>query len=302
MTAVQTQDMNAAATTDPTNAAANANGAPAARPITPRRMGFDMSLLQEKYFFGGNSILSALMYALSASFPDGERFFIDSVRHYQKRIKDPVLVDQIRGFIGQEAHHSRIHEDFNEQAKSLGLNMDAVDRHFKRRLRMARSKFSPAQQLAITAALEHVTATLAQWTLENPEVVKGDQQSPLREMLVWHAMEEIEHKAVAFDVYRATVNDEKLRIRTAKIIFRTFWIQMAIAQTTLLWHDRKIPSIAEIREAWDFMWGEHGMRTWATPEFNKYLQPGFHPNDIDQSSLLKEWSASYPEVAALQIA
>ncbi len=302
MTALHTQDMHAAESAATTAATTDANSAPKARPITPRRMGFDMSLLQEKYFFGGNSILSALMYALSASFPDGERFFIDSVRHYQKDIKDPALVDQIRGFIGQEAHHSRTHEEFNAQAKNVGMAMDAVDKHFKRRIGMARRRFSPAQQLAITAALEHITATLAQWTLENPQVVSGDQQSPLREMLIWHAMEEIEHKAVAFDVYRAAVNDETLRIRTAKIIFRTFWIQMAIAQATLLWHDRKIPSLREIREAWDFMWGKQGMRTWATPELNKYLQPGFHPNDIDQSQLLKEWNASYPDVAAMQIA
>ncbi|MEZ5569478.1 MAG: metal-dependent hydrolase [Halioglobus sp.] len=299
MTAIQAKDIPAMQ--QPTTAA-DVSGKPVDRPITPRRMAFDMTLLQEKYFFGGNAILSTLMYALSASFPDGERFFIDSVRHYQKQIKDPALIDQIRGFIGQEAHHSRTHEEFNAQAKSLGVAMDAVDRHFKRRLGMARRRFGPEQQLAITAALEHITATLAQWTLENPQVVSGDQRSPLREMLIWHAMEEIEHKAVAFDVYRAAVNDEALRIRTAKIIFRTFWIQMAIGQATLLWHDRKLPSLREIREAWDFMWGEQGMRTWATPEFEKYLQPGFHPNDIDQSHLLAEWGGNYPEVAALQIA
>lgn len=273
------------------------------RPIKPRRMEFDMSQLREKYFFRGNSILSTLMYALSASFPDGERFFIDSVRHYQKQIDDPVLIDQIRGFIGQEAHHSRIHEDFNDRAKALGVDMDTIDRQFKRRLAFARKRFSPAQQLAITAALEHVTATLAQWTLENPEagMGTGTEHSPLREMLVWHAMEEIEHKAVAFDVYRATVNDERQRIAIAKIIFRSFWLQMALAQVKLLWSDRRLPRWREVREAWSFMWGDNGFRSWSAPEFKRYLQPGFHPNDIDQSHLLQQWSERYPEVAALQV-
>lgn len=273
-----------------------------ARPIEPRRMAFDMSQLREKYFFRGNPILSTLMYSLSASFPDGERFFIDSVRHYQKQIDDPALVDQIRGFIGQEAHHSRIHEEFNERAKTLGVAMDRIDRHFKRRLAFARKRFTPGQQLAVTAALEHVTATLAQWTLENPEAGLGDSNhSPLREMLVWHAMEEIEHKAVAFDVYRATVDNEAQRIAVAKIVFRTFWIQMAIAQLKLLWADRKLPSLKHIREAWQFMWGENGFRRWSAPEFKRYLKPGFHPNDIDQGQLIEHWRDNYPEVAALQV-
>lgn len=270
--------------------------------IKPRRMGFDMSRLQTKYFFRGNPILSTLMYALSASFPGGERFFIDSVRHYQKDIKDPVLTAQIRGFIGQEAHHSRTHEDFNEQAAALGMAMGKAEKHFQRRIDMAKRRLTPARQLAITAALEHITATLAQWTLENPEAgIGGDDHSPLREMLIWHAMEEIEHKAVAFDVYRATVNNEKERIVVAKIVFRTFWIQMAIAQLILLWNDRKIPSLRHIREAWTFMWGKGGFRSWSAPEFKRYLQPGFHPNDIDQSHLVEQWHQNYPEVSALQV-
>jgi predicted metal-dependent hydrolase len=270
--------------------------------IKPRRMVFDMSQLQTKYFFRGNPILSTLMYAMSASFPDGERFFIDSVRHYKKDIEDPVLLAQIRGFIGQEAHHSQIHEDFNARAETLGMAMEKIQKRFKKRIDTARRRLDPGRQLAITAALEHVTATLAQWTLENPEAgMGGNNQSPLREMLIWHAMEEIEHKAVAFDVYRATVNKEKERIVVAKIVFRMFWIQNAIAQLILLWRDRKIPSLQHIREAWHFMWGKGGFRRWSAPEFKRYLKPGFHPNDIDQSHLIEQWHENYPEVAALQI-
>lgn len=272
-------------------------------PIKPRRMDFDMSQLKDKYFFHGNPILSTLMYALSASFPDGERFFIDSVRYYQKDIDDPELVAQIRGFIGQEAHHSRIHDDFNAHVGTLGMAMERIQRRFKGRLDMARKRFSPSQQLAITAALEHVTATLAQWTLENPEAgMGGGEHSPLREMLIWHAMEEIEHKSVAFDVYRKMVNNEKQRIAIAKLVFRTFWVQVAVAQGILLWHDRRLPSLREMREAWNFMWGKNGFRRWSAPEFKRYLEPGFHPDDIDQSHLLRQWHDDYPEVAALQVA
>ncbi|MDZ7784732.1 MAG: metal-dependent hydrolase [Halioglobus sp.] len=270
--------------------------------IQPRRMAFDITLLRDKYFFRGNPILSTLLYSLSASFPDGERFFIDSVRHYQKDIDDPVLAAQIRGFIGQEAHHARVHEDFNARARELGMAVDRVQQRLKGRLDMARRRLTPGQQLAVTAALEHVTATLAQWTLENPQATVGDgSDSPLREVLIWHAMEEIEHKAVAFDVYRLAVNDEKQRIAIARMIFRMFWVQMAISQCILLWRDRRLPSLADIREAWAFMWGAGGLRRWARPQMKRYLRRGFHPNDIDQTPLIRQWRDRYPEVAALQV-
>ena len=270
--------------------------------IKPRQMDFDMSLLREKYFYDGNPIISTMMYAMSASFPDGERFFIESVRHYQKRIEDPLLLAQIRGFIGQEAHHGRVHDDFNARAQELGLAMDRIERRFKRRLDFVRKRLPPEQHLAITAALEHMTASLAQWTLESPEAgLAGKEHSPLQEILVWHAMEEIEHKAVAFDVYRSQVKDEKLRISTGKLVFRTFWVQVAIAQCILLWKDRKLPSLRHIREAWDFMWGKNGFRRWADAQLKHYLEPGFHPNDIDQQHLLEHWESDFPEVAELQL-
>ena len=117
-----------------------------ANTIKPRKMAFDMTQLQEKYFFYGNPILSTLMYSMSASFPDGERFFIDSVRHFQKDIKDPVLQAQIRGFIGQEAHHGSVHEDFNARAASLGMAMEKVRKHFKKRIDTAKRLLSETDE------------------------------------------------------------------------------------------------------------------------------------------------------------
>ena len=82
--------------------------------IKPRRMAFDTRAPMRKYTFGDNALISTFFYALSAMFPDGERFFIHSVRNFQKEIDDPVLQAQIKGFIGQEAHHGHSHEGLNQ--------------------------------------------------------------------------------------------------------------------------------------------------------------------------------------------
>jgi len=95
--------------------------------IKPRRMQFDTSSMEmDRFAIKGNSLISTFFYALSGMFPDGERFFIHSVRHYQKSISDKKMIAEIRGFIGQEAHHGRCHEDLNSEISKLGIPMDLV--------------------------------------------------------------------------------------------------------------------------------------------------------------------------------
>jgi len=273
--------------------------------ITPRRMVFKMDNLKEKYFFDENPISSTYMYAMSAMFPDGERFFISSVKHYQREISNPVLLEQIRGFIGQEAHHGRVHSDFNASVQALGFPMDRLVQRNRKRLAFLK-KTKPSNQLAITAALEHVTASMAQYLLEHPVLLQGKDsndksKSPMAEMMIWHAVEEIEHKAVAFDVYREVINDERQRILVAKVVFRAFFFQVARSQLTLLWSDRKLPSLSHIREAFNLAWGKDGIMRFTRRELKKYLRHGFHPNDIDQSKLIQNWREKYPEVASFEV-
>ena len=94
--------------------------------ITVRRMHFPAPASMDKYWFGGNPLISTFFYAMSATFPDGERFFIDTVRHYQPEVSDPALKQRLRAFIGQEAHHGKAHEDFNSALEAQGFPMAKV--------------------------------------------------------------------------------------------------------------------------------------------------------------------------------
>ena len=55
----------------------------------------------------------------------------------------------------------------------------------------------------MTAALEHFTATLAEMILSDPEARDMFGDETVKNLFLWHALEEAEHKAVAFDVYKA---------------------------------------------------------------------------------------------------
>ena len=142
--------------------------------------------------------------ALSLLFPQGELFFMDSVRHYRSRIEDPALKKQVLGFIGQEAMHSREHVAYNNLLHAAGLPARTLDRRLKFILDLQKKHCAPSFNLAITIALEHYTAILAEILLSDPSrfgaSLKGYQQ-----MWYWHALEETEHKAVAFDVWNAVI-------------------------------------------------------------------------------------------------
>ncbi|MBE0482331.1 MAG: metal-dependent hydrolase [Bacterioplanes sp.] len=267
--------------------------------IKPRRMAFDTDTPMNKYTFDNNSLVSTFFYALSALFPDGERFFIHSVRNYQDEIEDPVLRQQIRGFIGQEAHHGHSHEALNDSIERMGFPMSAITARLQKRVAFLKRRLGRKRQLALTVAMEHFTASMAEFLLKNPEIL--DKVDPtIRKMLIWHAVEEIEHKAVAFDVYRLKVNNERLRKRVMVISMAGLFARIAYYQFLLLRADGHCPRWREWVDATRFFWGKKGILRDNVHSMKLFFQDGFHPWDIDQHDLIDDWQSRFPDVASLQ--
>jgi len=244
-----------------------------------------------------NSLISTFFYSLSAMFPEGERFFIHAVRHYQKSVTDPKILADIRGFIGQEAHHGRCHEELNDAIEKLGIPMTMVSDNMTARVAMLKNRFGPERQLALTVAMEHFTASLAEFILENPEVLDQAPET-FRQMMLWHSVEEIEHKAVAFDLFRQQVNDEWMRRRVMVIAMVSLFCRIAFFQVRILWKTKHFPSMSEWLGATRFFWGKKGILRANALGVRKFFQRDFHPNDIDQSALIDGWEERFPEVAA----
>src|SRR5258708_10994866 len=133
-----------------------------ARPIPVRRPIFDFTRVASRHWFGGDPFLSHLGNAMSLTFPEGERFFMDAVKHYADRITSPALKHEIARFMGQEALHSRAHEVYNDWLRTLGLSPEAIEEQVKEGLGRVRTDRSPRYQLAMTCALEHFTAMMAE--------------------------------------------------------------------------------------------------------------------------------------------
>ena len=261
------------------------------RKVPTRRISFEESLQELPRHFAddGDLILSHIAAGLSAVFPDGEDFFVRSVRHYRDRIEDPELKRQVAGFIGQEALHGREHRAFNARLAQLGYPTATVEKLTRKGLELRERVAPPIANLAATAALEHFTATLAELVLANQEVRDLFGHDEVRNLFTWHALEESEHKAVAFDVYRAVGGSERLRVLTMKLIRTGFVVFMVVQVIASLLGDRAtyrprtlVRSLRRLRRS-PFL----SMALWR--QLKDYDRPDFHPDDQDTDALVEEW-------------
>lgn len=263
----------------------------APRAVPTRRVSFEESLetLAKHYAADEDLFLSHLFASLSAVFPDGEDFFVRSVRHFRDQIDDPELSRQIAGFIGQESVHGREHRAFNRRLAELGYPTQRVERLTRWGLRNRERVFTPKANLAATAALEHFTATLAELALtdEVARTLPGD--PAVRDLFLWHALEESEHKAVAFDVYRAVGGSERTRVVTMKALRVGFVVFMTLQMAVSLAGDPASREPGRLRSSWQRFRRTPMFRREVWDQLCDYDRPDFHPDDRDTTELVERW-------------
>ena len=228
-------------------------------------------------FVGDDLLLSHVAAVLSSVFPEGEAMFVRAVRRYQDQIDDPALAAQVAVFVRQEASHAREHRRLNDLLQSLGYPVRHLDRRAGWGIRAIERVLPPIVMLSATAALEHATAVLADVVLDDAEVQALFTDDQVRALVCWHAEDESEHRAVAFDVYRAVGGPEWLRAWTLRVAIVTTGLDLGSALVTSLALDPEARSMRALRQSWRdvresaFAGAHLGARFWA------YTEPGFHP-------------------------
>lgn len=268
---------------------------PLATPYPPvRRIRFRFGDPQpmKRHFVEGDIVMSHLTALLSAIFPPGEEGFIRSVRRFADHVTDPVLKKRVAGFIGQESVHGQEHRRLNEQLITMGFPMVRLfmfDHDSRRHKLIVRgeNRMPGYLHLAMTAAAEHYTATLAQRMLtDEMQAIPGDPE--VRQLLNWHALEELEHKSVAFDVYRAVGGPEWIRIAVMGV---TYVLTIPVVTGGVVLSIMTDPSgwrpITVLRQTIGVFRGP--LLKGVMADLRKYMRPGFHPDDIDTTELLEKW-------------
>jgi predicted metal-dependent hydrolase len=261
------------------------------RKVPTRRISFEESLEDVSRHFAddGDLIGSHLAAALSAVFPDGEDFFVRSVRRFRGQVTDPTLKRQVAGFIGQEAMHGREHRALNDRLDALGYPTKQVERLVRRGLQIRERVMTPKSNLAATAALEHFTATLAELVLSNAEARDWFGHEGVTNLFLWHALEESEHKAVAFDVYKAVGGSERTRVLTMKLLRFGFVVGMTVQIIASLLGDRITYRRGKLRSSWRRLRASPLLSRQLWEQLREYDRPDFHPDDRDTTELVERW-------------
>jgi predicted metal-dependent hydrolase len=262
-----------------------------ARKVPTRRISFEESLqdLPKHFAADGDLILSHLAASLSAVFPDGEDFFVRSVRQFRDQITDPELKRQVSGFIGQEAVHGREHRVFNDRLDELGYPTKRFERITKWGLETREKIAPPKANLAATAALEHFTATLAELVLTSAETQALFGHQEVKNLFLWHALEESEHKAVAFDVYKAVGGSERMRVWTMNFLRFGFVAGMALQVVISLLGDRATYRRGNLRRSWKSFRRSPIVSRELWQQLKDYNRPDFHPDDSNTDELVERW-------------
>lgn len=254
--------------------------------IPPRHLRFRIPEAP-RYFLADNATATTLIAVLSAFFPPGERFFMESVRHFRGQITDPQLKAAIAGFMGQEAIHGREHERLNEMFQEQGINTRIPERAVKMALRVL-GQFSPRQQLACTTFMEHFTALLGEQLLTD----KHFQQNAHGEMLqlwLWHALEELEHKAVAYDVYLSIGDNRRERLLALPLVAGVMLPAVFASWGLLLARESKLFDRRDLRKGFAMMLGRRGLIGRILPKMGLFSRADYHPNKKNTGALEQQW-------------
>ena len=264
---------------------------PKAIGITVRRLQFNPQAIR-RHYFANSPVMSHLLTALSSTFPIGEQFFVHSVRNVRDKVKDENLQAQIAAFIGQEAMHSKAHAEFNAAWRSEDYNLDRFQAWLARKDDYVKN-LHPKIQLAITCAFEHFTALLGGYILRHPEVLATLDEDAAK-LWVWHAIEEIEHRAVAFDVYQAVYGDEKIRRMIMRSVTTGFASLTLYSATRLFLQDKKksLPKVGGNIFGF-YLLGKMFLQL--APEYLAYFKTDFHPSEIDYTKLICYWKQRLAE-------
>lgn len=256
--------------------------------IPPRRLEFQVPEDLPRYFYDDNATSTLFFMVLSAFFPPGEDFFVRSVRAFREQVTDPELRAAVSGFIGQEVIHGREHGRLNEILRSSGIDLDTPERLLAAALWLL-DRLPRRHRLVLTAFMEHFTATLAEQLLVD-EHFQARGHAELLQLWLWHALEELEHKSVTYDVYQQAAGDNVRERRAAGYVTAAVMLPPLLGSWVyLLARERVWRRPRDLARGAGLLFGKDGFVVRVVPRMFHFGGRRFHPDRRDTTALEEHW-------------
>ncbi|MBW8483318.1 metal-dependent hydrolase [Actinomadura parmotrematis] len=286
-------------------------------PIKARRVSFDWTKTP-LHWIPGDPLATHIINSFHIVLPEGEKWFIQCVKDARPYIKDAKLLEEIRGFIGQEMVHARSHQGVLDQILAAnGIDVSKITeagakgnaerpammaalkeknpRAWRRRLRF---------ELAAVASIEHYTAVLGQWIMDNERLDAAGVDPTMLDLLRWHGAEEVEHRSVVFDVYKAVGGRYPTRVFAWVVSLAFLYYALIGGSLYLLKQDPQVgrrPGLPRLVLAY-----RRSVRKGHIPGIFKlllgeapvYLRPSHHPSQVCSTPRALEYLLHSPAAQA----
>ena len=232
----------------------------------------------ELYWFRSQPLPTHFFNALSMGIPESERFLVRNLMPVILRVSDDDLRQKLRDFIEEEKSHSLQHTKFNQDLKKHGYPIDWINRVMNLVYKLMSHTFSMKTKLAMMSAMEHMTAVLAQWGLTYDMMF--DRDCDVYDLFIWHAVEELSHRSVIFDVYQYMGGGYIRRMLSMLFISGLLTFGIVSVQWLFILIDvikRRRIKWRHIKYGWTFFLGRQGMIRRCLKHYLSYYKTTYEP-------------------------
>lgn len=260
-------------------------------PIRHFDFNFDAQTFDDRFYLR-KEWASAYFYALSIFLTYGEELVIETARYHRDFITDPILKQRVSALIGQEALHSKFHNEYNDVMSEHHMPVKLYRFLAEQVFAYTFLKFPQPLKLSMMAGIEHFTAVLAEYMMKHEDHFYHSDDAKARALWMWHMLEESEHKDVAYDVYQTLSGNYWLRVSGFMIAFATILGGVSLGALALpfLRKPSNLVSSSFWREAKtsaSLLFGsKNGVFGSSMGHIFDYFRPDFHPNDHDTTAYL----------------
>ncbi len=262
-----------------------------------RKPNFEFPETILKHWLDDCAFKTHLCNSFTLLFPTGEKFFVRSIARFTPQIGDEKLKKDAKLFMQQETQHAIEHEKYIQNLRDQGYDIDQTLRLVEDVITRFVEKSTSAEfKLSLTAGFEHLTSLLAEIGLSEKFFENSD--PVMKKLFEWHAVEEIEHRAVAFDVLKSANPSYANRIAGLMGGYLILSGLVGLVTTHLLWQDGLLLKRKTIKDALDVFILKNALLPKAIGIFSRYLHPNFHPLDENLNDLIYSTQSSWAEGVA----
>lgn len=261
-------------------------------PVRHMAFGFKAEEADDKFYLQAE-LASAYFEALSIFLTYGEDLVIETARHHRQFLTDPELKRRVTVLIGQEAIHSRVHNEWNEVLAQHRFPVSLYRFLGSKVFEYGFLRFPQPLKLSMMAGIEHFTAVLAEFMMKHEDHFFHSSDERQRALWMWHMLEESEHKDIAYDVYQTLSGRYPLRVIGFVLALITIigLVPLAAVLIPPIRQPAKLVSLSywrDVGRSARLLFGPRdGVYGSTLAHIFDYLRPDFHPNDHDTTALIR---------------